>query len=118
MCMLRLEYRKFAPIITQLFSRTHYAMSWSQTYSYTALLALDRFGAAVIFGQPDISISSLCWVYCQGASSQRSAFKLADWQISILQFLGPLLNRIQTNHMQLARMTDIKAAQDRIAKLS
>jgi hypothetical protein len=89
----------------------------SRPYALNVLIALDRFGAALLFNQPDITISSLCWVAAQGASSQNQAAKLSPWQTRILIPLAWVLNKIQANHCQLARMSDIATAQARIEVL-
>lgn len=82
-------------------------MSWEQSYSYTVALAIDRFGAAVIFNEPDITISSLCWVVRLGTPAQVAAFKFSSWQRLVLRGIGSGLEFFWPGHCAGARDEDI-----------
>lgn len=97
-------------------------MSWSQTYTYTLALAIDRFGAAVLFNEPDITISSLCWIVVTAERhaawpippDQKVAFAalrqltLATWQYRFLRAIGnQFLERFWPGHCARARLTDL-----------
>lgn len=83
-------------------------MSWTQTYTHTVLIGIDRLGAALIFNQPDITISSLCWIELFGSQKQRDLLKLAEWQHTLLRVIGErLLERFWPGHCTRARQGDI-----------
>lgn len=82
-------------------------MSWSNTYTHTIALAIDRFGAALIFNEPDITISSLCWVVRRGSKMQQDALKLAPWQRKLLQLIGNGLEHFWPGHCARARGGDL-----------
>ena len=88
---------------------------WSRTYSHTLLIALDDFGAAIIFNRPDLTISTLCYLVVNGKDA---SLKLWRWQTAVLKWLGPWLDRIQKDHMALAREGDSERAQSTIDLLS
>lgn len=83
-------------------------MAWDRTYSHTLLIALDDLGASIFFNRPDLTISTLCWLVANGKDAP---LKLWGWQRMALKFLGPILNRIQTDHMALAKEGDLERAQ-------
>lgn len=89
-------------------------MSWDRTYSHNVLYGLDCFGAILFWNQPDITISSLCRLV---QLNKISALKLYGWQHWILKQLAPVLNWIQTNHCELARLSDIARAKRTLALL-
>jgi hypothetical protein len=78
-------------------------MSWDKTYTHTLLIALDQFAAAVIFNRPDLTISTMCWMVMTGNDAK---LKLDAWQRWILVKLGPILDKIQTNHCEKAKNGD------------
>lgn len=86
-------------------------------YWLVLLLGLDRFGAAVFFNRPDITISSLCWIVRYAlqddviAIQALSTLKLYKWQHWILLKLSSVLEWIQPGHCFGARATDIETAQ-------
>lgn len=102
-------------------------MSWDKTYSHTLLLALDRFGAAILFNEPDITISSLCWIVLtrdkyravyaadpivpsldRAACVSFNALKLSGWQLWMLRQIGnSLLENFWPGHCQQARQGDL-----------
>lgn len=98
-------------------------MAWDRTYSHNMLLALDMWGAAVFWNRPDITISSMCGLVMLADQHAEwrpnvEGLKLYRWQIAVLRFLGPILNRIQANHCQLAIYADIQRAQQLMSTLT
>lgn len=91
-------------------------MSWDKTYSHTAVLALDRLGAALLFNEPDITISSLCWVV-RYATSLRIAevalprLKLHPVQHAALRYIGNALEHFWPGHCDAARWGDLQTGQ-------
>lgn len=85
-------------------------MSWSQSYSYTLVIGLDRFGAAVFFNQPDLTISSLCWIVRTNAPTL-PLLKLSTWQLLTLRWIGSGLEWLQPGHCANARASDMAASQ-------
>lgn len=104
-------------------------MSWNRTYSHTVALGLDRFTAAVVFNQADITVSSLCWIVRKrdavmatpiGAPltpldlSAVAAFKtmnLYEWQVLTLRWLGDGLEKFFAGHLASARTGDIRTSE-------
>ena len=82
-------------------------MSWDKTYSHTVALGIDRLGAALFFNQPDITISSLCWIVRAGASSHRSALKANRVQEKALLWIGDFLEHFWPGHCADARQGDL-----------
>lgn len=89
-------------------------MSWDKTYTHTLLIALDQFAAAVVFNRPDLTISTMCWMVMEG---QAFDLKLSGWQIAILRRLGPMLDKVQTDHCVQAKDGDIARAQQTLKAL-
>lgn len=89
-------------------------MSWDGTYSHTVLIAVDQFAAAVIFNRADLTVSTMCWMVATGNDS---SLKLSTWQRWSLVKLGPVLNRIQTNHCALSADGDRLRARSTLAAL-
>lgn len=89
-------------------------MAWDRSYSHTVLMALDQFGGAILFNRPDLTISAMCWMV---ANDKETPLKLWGWQRFVLACLGALLNRIQTNHMELAREGDQERARSTLEML-
>ena len=83
-------------------------MSWDQTYSHTVALAIDRFGAAILFNEPDITISSLCWI-AQTKAPGLEELKLSKWQHELLQDIGAVLEHYWPGHCAAARQGDLDA---------
>lgn len=98
-------------------------MSWDKTYSHTVLLALDRLGAALIFNEPDITISSLCWIV-RNATKYRIAevalpkLKLAVWQKFALVWIGNGLEYFWPGHCEAARQGDLQTGANARSLLS
>lgn len=97
-------------------------MSWDNTYSHTVLLAADRAGAAVIFNEPDITISSLCWIVRQADEARFRAqvmpldkvafaalaeLKLYGWQLTLLRCIDSALEYFWPGHCAAARQGDL-----------
>lgn len=81
-------------------------MSWDQTYSHTVALAVDRFAAAIIFNEPDITISSLCWFVLNPAKPIQK-LKLSGWQFRLLNWIGSRLEQLFPGHCAAARQGDL-----------
>jgi hypothetical protein len=104
-------------------------MSWNRTYSHTVALGADRFAAAVVFNQADITVSSLCWIvrtYDAALASPIhtpltpldlsaiSAFKMMNlygWQVSLLRWIGKDLEAFFPGHCAKAREGDISTSE-------
>lgn len=91
-------------------------MSWDNTYSHTVLLAIDRLGAALLFNEPDITISSLCWIVRYAttlkiAENALPVLKLAGWQRFALQWIGNGLEHFWPGHCDAARWGDLQTNQ-------
>lgn len=104
-------------------------MSWNRTYSHTLALGVDRFAAAVVFNQADITVSSLCWIVRKydtvmtkpvGSAltpldlSALSAFKMMNlygWQVETLRWLGIGLEACFAGHCAAARDGDISTSE-------
>lgn len=101
-------------------------MAWSGTYSYRALIGLDRLGAALLFNRNDITISTLCGLV-QLADSARPdrkrafrlvlSFGLHPVQLWFLRQLSHVLDAIQPNHCQLAIQGDLATSRSVIDML-
>lgn len=92
-------------------------------YWLTLLLALDRWGAAVFFNRPDLTISTLCWMaltvegIASGAlptaAEKMIALKMYNdvrpyhWQDWSLLCIGKCLEFIQPGHCSKARLDDL-----------
>lgn len=89
-------------------------------YWLVLLLALDRWGAAVIYNRPDITISALCWCVrnsLQGDPTATQAvvtLNLYRWQHWSLKWIAAGLEKIQKGHCVQARATDLETAQSTI----
>lgn len=91
-------------------------MSWDKTYSHTVVLGIDRLGAAVIYNEPDITISSLCWIVRNSdklkiAEDALAVLKLNRWQLSSLQLIGDGLEHFWPGHCDAARLGDLQTTQ-------
>lgn len=95
-------------------------MAWGGTYAYRVLIGLDRWGAALLFNRNDITISTLCGLVQLADSAQperKKAFRLVlsfglhPVQMWLLRQLSYVLDKIQTNHCQLAIQGDLETAQ-------
>lgn len=91
-------------------------MSWDKTYSHTLVLGLDRFGAAILFNQPDITISSLCWVVREApfgkiAEDALPKLKLYRWQNCALVIIGNALEYFWPGHCEAARLGDLQTGE-------
>lgn len=97
-------------------------MSWNQTYTHTLALGADRFAAAVVFNQPDITVSSLCWIVMtaesplppngdialhQAVTDAYLDLKLYIWQLHALRWIGKELERTFPGHCEAARQGDL-----------
>ena len=78
------------------------------TYLQVLLLAIDRFGAAVIYQQLNLTISAMTWMVETGRAGP---LKLWKWQAVSLTYIGPWLDKIQPSHREMARANDLKRAQ-------
>lgn len=91
-------------------------MSWDQTYSHTVALAIDRLGAALLFNEPDITISSLAWIVRNAgalkiAEEALPRLKLAAWQRFALEQIGNGLEHFWPGHLDAARWGDLQTGQ-------
>lgn len=104
-------------------------MPWNRTYSHTVALGVDRFAAAVVFNQADITVSSLCWIVAKYDTvlakpinsplspldlSAVSAFKMMNlygWQVSALWWIGAQLEHWFPGHCAAARDGDISTSE-------
>lgn len=91
-------------------------MSWDKTYSHTVALGVDRLGAALIFNQPDITISSLCWIvrnaaHLKIAEDALPVLKLAPWQSWLLWRIGDGLEYFWPGHCEQARLGDLQTGE-------
>jgi hypothetical protein len=85
-------------------------MTWDQTYSHTLLLAIARAAAAVVFNEPDITVSGLCWIVHFGTSEEVAALKLYNWQHGLLVEIGGGLEHFFPGHLAATRQGDIDAS--------
>lgn len=97
-------------------------MSWAGTYSHTMALALDRFGAALLFNRPDITISSMCWIVRERKTSEAAKrgyalSKLNWWQTKLLEGIGWCLESTFSGHCAAARKSDMAVANSVLALL-
>lgn len=65
-------------------------MSWSQTWTFKVIFALDLWAAAVFFGQFGLSISTMAALARDGRAAP---LKLRLWQLEFLRWLEPRLSR-------------------------
>lgn len=77
-----------------------------KNYAYKVLLFLDIFVCALVFRDPDVTISAETGLAMQRAKPPLWA-KMLNW----------FLNKIQTNHCALAINDDIRRAQTAIKYL-
>ena len=89
-------------------------MAWRNSYTHTLAIAIDTLAASVFFNRADLTISTLCWVVAEGKDE---SLKLWHWQRQALLWIGPLLNKIQANHIALSREGDIRRAQSTLSLL-
>ena len=82
-------------------------MSLQQGYIYKILLFIDMFCCALVFRDPDVTISSETGLAMQRANPPRWA-----------KLLNGILNKIQPGHCQMAIGADIQRAQMAIAYLT
>jgi hypothetical protein len=75
-------------------------MSWSNTYSHTLAIAIDILTASIFWNVEDVTVSSLCGLALRSGRSS-----------SFLGRLGRVLNRIQSNHCELAIAADLARAE-------
>lgn len=81
-------------------------MSAGANYAYKALLFIDLFCCALLFRDPDVTISSETGLAMLRADPPRWA-RMLNW----------CLNKIQPGHCQMAILADIERAQRAIAYL-
>lgn len=81
-------------------------MSVEQTWVYKAIRAVDIFGAAVVFRDTDVTISSECGLALRRPAPPRWA-----------RWLGAFLNWVQPGHCEIAIAADIQRAKDALALL-
>jgi hypothetical protein len=98
-------------------------MSWDNTYTHTLALAIDRFFAAMIFNEPDITISSLCWVVLNAGNDPIAAkaialLKLYAWQKWLLLRIGGFLEYFWKGHCANARLGDISTGNRAVSLLT
>lgn len=91
-------------------------------YWLVVLIGLDRFGAALFFNRPDITISALCWVVRFAPTDLVAAAALRDlelyrWQAAILSWIGDGLELLQPGHCAYARASDTITAKSTVSLL-
>lgn len=97
-------------------------MNSFKTYPYwiVLLLALDRFGAAIVFNRPDITISTLCWIVLYATQGDPIAVEaltilnLYGWQHWILKQIASGLEWMFPGHCIQSRATDLETSQSTI----
>lgn len=77
------------------------------SYRVSLLISVDRLLAAAFFNEPDLTISSLCWIVRTG---KRDRLELSSWKIRALWRIGVVLNRFFPGHLAVARSNDIAAS--------
>lgn len=99
-------------------------MDTKKPYWLTLLLALDRFGAALLFNRPDLTISTLCWMVLTVEGSRRNpvsptppllmvawgmlrAIDPYPWQCVVLRLIGRGLEWLSPGHCNRARVSDM-----------
>lgn len=101
------------------------------TYLMTLLLALDRFGAAVLFNMTDCCISSLCWVMLvtahrlpdstlaevSRAHAALDSLKPYRWQEEMLLVIGRCLEWKWPGHCKASANADILTSMRTISYL-
>lgn len=80
---------------------------WSNTYSHTLTIAADIFTASIFWNTEDVTVSSLC-----GLALRRGE------TTTFLARLGTLLNKIQTDHCELAIAADLSRSTQASALLN
>lgn len=75
------------------------------TYAHNVLVAFDQFCAVVFFNQPDITVSSLCWIALNRADA-RSRINVGYAQLRILVGIGHSLEFFWPGHCAGARDSD------------
>ena len=80
-------------------------MSFTRTYVHSILVGLDDLAAALLFNRCDCTISSLCRLAQLGLLDRIDAHPWHRW---FLTRLAPVLDRIQPNHCELARLADLR----------
>lgn len=83
-------------------------------YIHTVLVGLDSFAAVLFFCRADLTISTMCWMVANGKGGY---LKLNRFQLWFLRWLGPVLNKIQTDHMAIAQASDLARANSTIAAI-
>lgn len=84
-------------------------------YIHTVLVGLDSFAAVVFFCRADLTVSTMCWMVANG----KAEYLKLNWvQHAFLAWLGPLLNKIQADHMAIAMASDTARARSTLTALS
>ncbi len=101
-----------------------------KSYLHTFLLGLDRFGAALFFNQPDMTISSLAWVVrtFRNANANNlehdvaaraiNIVKPGSFQYAALVEIGDFLEHFWPGHCEGARQGDVDTAARTIVLLT
>lgn len=82
-------------------------MPFEQTFAHNFLIGFDDWGAALLFNQNDISISTLTRMVEMGTDAP---LKLYKWQKRLLSWIGPKLDQIQEHHREMALEGDVQRA--------
>lgn len=100
-------------------------MSFARTYAHTCLVALDMFGASILFNRDDVTISSLCGLVRRMDRHDeiarhliRIGLALREWQIGFLRYVGAWLEDISPGHCEAAIKGDINRASRTLAALN
>lgn len=71
-------------------------MAWSNTYSHTLAISVDVLTASVFWNVENVTVSSLAGIALRRGETT-----------TFLARLGKVLNKIQTNHCELAVAADL-----------
>lgn len=106
-------------------------MSWGRTYSHNVLIGFDSLIACIVFNRSDLTVSTLCrlkqafeeymampfgvrsfprWAPTLELAGRYKNLGLHHWQDRLLGWLYPLLNWMQKDHCELARLGDLERA--------
>ncbi len=88
---------------------------FAKTWFHGLLVSLDELGAAILYNRTDTTISSLCRL---AQLELLGRVEASRWQAWSLTNLAPLLDRIQANHCEKARLADLARAESTIAILT
>lgn len=86
----------------------------NRSYVHTVLVGLDMFAAVLFFCRADLTVSTMCWMVANGKEGYLKLNRVQHW---FLKTLGPVLNMIQADHMDIAMTNDLARANSTIAAI-